>query len=326
MKNKCISTERGIACIMVILIHCRFPGVFGGIVTAISRTAVFYFFIVSGYFSYKKDDTVFFTGLYRQSIKLLRITTVAFILGTIWRILLAGFGSSGSLDNLIVEWTDTSRLLSLLIWQNDIILGPYWFLLSLLLCYPACFLLRKLKSENIFLLLSLLIIINLGICKFCPAINIHYYRNFWLTGLPFFSAGYYIHMITSKKGVAVSDCFSIILAFVGILLTIIEYFIEGSKLMYAGNLLLLAGALLYALYNNQKEIIQISEIGEKYSLYIYILHWYVIDILTIIARHSGVESQTYYLYSRPVFVVMGTLAVSVIYRRLSQFISSVVIK
>ena len=321
MKNKCVSTERGIACIMVIFIHCRFPGAFGGIVTAISITAVFYFFIVSGYFSYKEDDTVFFKSLYKQTIKLIRITIVAFILGIIWRILLACYGSSGNLHSLVVEWTNTDKLLSLLIWQNDIILGPYWFLLALILCYPVCFLLRKLDRENIYLLFLLLIIVNLGVCKCCPSISIHYYRNFWLTGLPFFSAGYYIHMITSKNEIIVSNRISISMIIAGMVLTISEYLFEGSKLMYAGNLLLLAGALLYALYNNKKEIKQLSYIGEQYSLYVYILHWYIIDVLTIIARHSGVESQAFYLYCRPVLVVLGTLVLSSIYRRTSQFMS-----
>ena len=58
--NKCISTQRGIACILVVLIHCRFPGVVGNVTVALARAAVFYFFTISGYFSYKENDIVFF--------------------------------------------------------------------------------------------------------------------------------------------------------------------------------------------------------------------------------------------------------------------------
>ena len=55
MKNKSIYTLKAIACICVILIHCGLKKNIGITINSISRFAVPFFFIVSGYFSYSYE-------------------------------------------------------------------------------------------------------------------------------------------------------------------------------------------------------------------------------------------------------------------------------
>ena len=53
--NYCMDFLKGIACIFVVFIHVKFPGNFGQSVQAIARFAVPFFFMVSGYYCYRKD-------------------------------------------------------------------------------------------------------------------------------------------------------------------------------------------------------------------------------------------------------------------------------
>ena len=48
--NKLLYSIQGIACIFVVLIHCRIPGNLGINVVAVARVAVPFFFCVSGYY------------------------------------------------------------------------------------------------------------------------------------------------------------------------------------------------------------------------------------------------------------------------------------
>ncbi len=49
-RNKTFDAFKGIACILIVFIHCAFPGTFGTTVQALSRWATPFFFVVSGYF------------------------------------------------------------------------------------------------------------------------------------------------------------------------------------------------------------------------------------------------------------------------------------
>ena len=49
-ENKFLNTLKGAACLLVVCIHCRFPGAFGELVLAQARVAVPFFFVVSGIF------------------------------------------------------------------------------------------------------------------------------------------------------------------------------------------------------------------------------------------------------------------------------------
>lgn len=50
--NKCLNFAKGVACILVVFIHCQFPPPVGRYVISIARAAVPLFFMVSGYFCF----------------------------------------------------------------------------------------------------------------------------------------------------------------------------------------------------------------------------------------------------------------------------------
>ena len=317
---KCISTQRGIASLLIVLIHCRFPGILGGVSVAIARAAVFYFFIISGFFTFRADENAFYRALRRQILKIIKITGVAFILGITWRIILAVFGKSGSLAMLAHEWISLDSLINVLVFQKDIILGPYWFLLSLLLCYPAIYIIRKTKAFVLSeLLMMLLLLMNVFLSEIINIDNIIYYRNFWLSAFPFFVMGYLFHKriekITTRerKKTVWGMC-------IGVALTLVEYFILGNRLIYVGSVVLALTALFYAVDFPDKEIKFLSTIGEKYSLIIYIIHWYFIDIYAIVLKYINLQGNYFIQCMMPLIVILSSVTFGIIWQKIIRTI------
>lgn len=56
MKNQSINLCKAIACLLVVFIHCPFPGGVGEYVVAFGRGAVPFFALVTGYYSYFSDS------------------------------------------------------------------------------------------------------------------------------------------------------------------------------------------------------------------------------------------------------------------------------
>ncbi len=324
--NKCISTQRGIASLLIILIHCRFPGLLGGISVAVARAAVFYFFIISGFFTFRADERAFYRALKRQTLKIVKITGIAFILGITWRIILAVFGKSGSLAMLVREWINPDSLINILVFQKDIILGPYWFLISLLLCYPAIYFIRKTKAFVLSeWLMILLLLMNVFLSEIINIENIIYYRNFWLSAFPFFLIGYLFHkriekITTRERKTAVWGMY------IGVALTVVEYFILGNRLIYVGSVVLALSALLYAVDFPDKEIKFLSTIGEKYSLIIYIIHWYFIDIYAIVLRYLNLQENYFIQCMMPLIIIISSVTFGIIWTKIIRAIDVKLIK
>ena len=55
--NYCLDFIKGIACILVVFMHCEFPGILGTAVQTISRFCVPLFFMVSGYFCFNVSES-----------------------------------------------------------------------------------------------------------------------------------------------------------------------------------------------------------------------------------------------------------------------------
>lgn len=55
MRNHVLDAEKAAAAYMVVFLHLHFPGVTGDIFNAAARFAVPFFFMISGYFCWRKD-------------------------------------------------------------------------------------------------------------------------------------------------------------------------------------------------------------------------------------------------------------------------------
>lgn len=82
--NNAINILKGIACILVVWMHCEFPGVFGDYVQCIGRFSVPFFFAVSGYFCFYEDRMRLREKIPGKIIHILKITLWSTFIYLLW--------------------------------------------------------------------------------------------------------------------------------------------------------------------------------------------------------------------------------------------------
>ncbi|WP_394927032.1 acyltransferase family protein [uncultured Robinsoniella sp.] len=53
--NYFLNYLKGLACMGIVLVHCRFPQAPGAIITAFARSGIPFFFMLSGYYTFYAD-------------------------------------------------------------------------------------------------------------------------------------------------------------------------------------------------------------------------------------------------------------------------------
>ena len=159
--NYCMDFLKGLACIFVVFIHVKFPGIFGQAVQAVARFAVPFFFMVSGYFYYRPN----YQGVIGGGKKILHILKI-FFFAYLFYIIVA------IIENLFLGGTNSFDFsLKHILWVVTIYMlpsnvpGQLWFLLSLLEVYIIWFIIdyyHQRKLAYILASLSLIAMILLG--------------------------------------------------------------------------------------------------------------------------------------------------------------------
>lgn len=133
--NYCLDFVKGIACILVVFMHCEFPGILGTAVQAISRFCVPLFFMVSGYFCFNVNEGS------KSWLKIRHVAKITLFASLFYLafVLLVELVFHDLVIN--VSWT------KLLIWvmfnEPIVIARQYWFLFALLNTYIFFFIARR---------------------------------------------------------------------------------------------------------------------------------------------------------------------------------------
>ena len=83
-RNVSLDILRGVSCIFVILIHYPFPGMWGAQIKSICRTAIPFFFMLSGYYTNKIDSL----NIREEIVKRIRKTVNICIGATVFSLLM----------------------------------------------------------------------------------------------------------------------------------------------------------------------------------------------------------------------------------------------
>lgn len=184
-----------------------------------------------------------------------------------------------------------------------------WFLNALLYCYIIVYMYKKyIKKEfyNVAFLIGAIFLIS---CYIIISIifmqthtnKIYLIRNFIFIGLPFFYIGNYIRRteISSKiknKSLIVIMIISIIMLFIEAKLYISE--------MYIGNVIFAISVFIFSIKNPNIKLKILEIIGDKYSLYMYILHPMLKDIINILYENIQLNSNLM-LFAKPIFLIIN---------------------
>lgn len=308
-RNKCIDTVKGIACILVVFIQYPFPGEFGEFVKAIARFAVPFFFMTSGYYfssSYvlrMKDN-----NNHRNIKKFFMIILFSTFYCEIFEVV-----HFKSLILALQKQINSMSILKLIFFNDTNNFVHLWYLWAILYCYVIFAYLERYprKMKKVCFLPFLLIVgLILGtISRWFDIGDVYLYRNWLFVGMPFFSMGYvyrdkYSNVISKLQNKNVVLIISII---AGFLLTAFESKLFGNLEIYFGTVILAFSLFAFCIENPRKEIIKcISIYGQKYSMWIYILHWGIMHFEYKIMDLFHLNSNRVYLWMSPIILVIYT--------------------
>lgn len=305
MKNDCLNVCKGIAAFAVVFIHCNFPSPVGGMMNGLARFGVPLFFMVSGYFSYGKGtDTV-----KRRIWKVFGLFLGANGIYFAWR-LLALWGQGSLTMKAAAGFFAPKSLLHWGLWNESPFMGHLWFLGALLYCYCLYgFFVKRGIEERVYVLIPLCLGANLLLGEMLSILgkgtSFLYVRNFWLTGLPFFIWGHWMHREEQRGRLRLRPgvCLGGILF--GACLSMGEMLLSGGADLYLGSILMAGGMFLLALGRPEfGKGSLLAHVGEKAALHIYLWQMMVFDVVEKLAYIRGIHEHMVYQWVMPLAVGM----------------------
>ncbi len=318
-----INAMRIISAFFVVLIHVQFPGATGKAVVCIARFAVPFFFMVSGFFSYYKDESVYLAkvkGKIKHTVVLTALSIALYFAFNAAINLLAG-----TLPQYLKGKITLVSAFELFVFNHVGVAEFLWFLSALLYVYIVFYFLCKFRIQNKVAFLIPILILGgiLGRESIEIFDNLHWifgksylYRNFLSTGLPFFLMGYFIRKneekITSKLSVPVLAVMLILGAGEALAVELLH----TQKSIYIGTAVaVFALFVLVVKLEDKVNVPTLASLGAKYSLYVYIFHIIVRDVLKIAINRIGLNMPIV-SWVLP-FVVFGvTLVASIVYLKI----------
>lgn len=307
--NYCMDFLKGLACIFVVFIHVKFPGDFGQAVQAVARFAVPFFFMVSGYYCYRKD----YQGVAKGVKKIWHIAKIT-ICAYLFYIVVA------LLDNKLLGGTNEfdfslGQIIHVAIFSvPSNVPGQLWFLIALLEIYIIYFffdLFRVNKLKYIMAIITFISMIMLaqGAWYFEYHSAPNFYRNAWIEGFSFFTLGYFLHNQEDK--IKIKNKTLIIFIVFSTILSIVERFACGR--IFAVHLFtipLVMSLFVYAIKNSESHAGKIQKIGKKYSMYVYILHMFFWTYFDRLIEFLSLQDNFLVSWLRPIMVLGLTILAS----------------
>ena len=282
-KNNCLNFFKGIGCISVIIMHVRFPIYYlDGFFQSAARFSIPLFFMISGYYANSR----------KISLKIFHMTKICIGASIYWFVFrcFLYFASHERKDwiNISKELFGINSLIRWVVFNVDPFIYILWFIFALLDCYIIYGLFNHIKGlKYLNRIMPICIIIHLLIGNILNPLGItqfddYVYRNVWLLGMPLFMLGHWIRNNNKLLLTKLKHLINYKTIVLGIIVSIIEWFIIRSRCqIYIGSLMAAFFMILFSeLFPEKNRFNILTNIGEKYSIYIYILH-YSIYILVI---------------------------------------------
>ncbi len=314
---------------LVVYIHFVLPEELGGIVDCIARIAVPFFFMISGYYVYKCDNKVLWRRLLRNLIYLVGATTI-YLLWGIWKTYQLTDLTIGSYFH---ENINRSTIRDFLYYGVNTFSTHLWFIEALVVAYFVFIVISMLiKPEGVragvfFALILVLLSWHFWVGVFKPVmfnetITNHYYRNAWFFGIPMFLVGYEIRF-WKERSVSIKCWYRILqlcLIVIGIALGLYQWFRFGKAEMPIGMLIVAISLFLFVLdlpaESDNKKLIGVTKILGQASLWIYLFHKLVGDIIQSYAPYNSVCRILFendYLFPVVVMVISSGLSFVIVY-------------
>ncbi|MBR3988307.1 MAG: acyltransferase [Clostridia bacterium] len=308
-RNHTLDIFKAFAAFFIVFIHSKFPGTFGEVIASVAQSGVLLFFMISGYYIYNAESKKIV-----KSIKhIVHLIVIAYVLNIIRMFIQAGFTFPVDTFKSILS---VKHILQFLVLNISSISGVLWFMLALLYCYVIYYILNKLKlTKLLYIVMPILLIVNLVIGDLLVHIGVSgfagFVRNFFVTGIPFFALGNFIHHKYDK--ISASSLFKrnilLIIVFGGLTFSVLEALLTQGCQYTVGNVVFAIGLFMISLYSPSVNNNALEFIGGKCCFWIYILHPIMIHIWNYIL--CCIPDSTFVNWISPLCVLAMTVAVSV---------------
>lgn len=333
-KNKNLSLEgfKLLASLFVIFLHVPFDGKIGTTVDAMSRFAVPFFFIISGFFSFH----ISLQTIVRRIKHILQLCILSSLLYFFrYSFMFLSFGES--VITYCKSVFSLPQLLGWILFNLNPIAEHLWFLFALCYCYALFWLYSAItgtKSKYLFLyilgfiILFITLALDGPISRYIIYIPHYIYRNAWFMGFSAFILGIFIRDIFQRypQLLQVSSEYQILIIAVGFLLAIIQKHTIGTSEISFGALVTASGLMIFGhthpdcFCKNATSRKFCAKAG-SYSTMIYIVHILFIEIydahcVTPISNLLGpIES-----FLRPFLIFLFSLLAAIVYEKAVSYI------
>lgn len=301
-RNYTLDFVKGIACIFVVFMHCEFPGYLGTLVQCVARFCVPLFFMVSGYFCFKKSGTVD----YKKKVGHIGMIT---LFASVFYIIIALITNNISFSfKALLKW---------IVFNSPMIVaGQMWFLFALLYDYILFGVIEKFKlTKFTAYAVPVCTVLYIALAQGAHLVGIPVqnmiYRNFLIEGMLFFCLGYWLHRKEDKFKFDNKILLAVFI--IATLLCPVERVIMGRD--FGVNIVTFpqVTALFLLCTNNGDKFknSKLTVLGNKYSLFVYVLHPAVWHALGKLYSVLGISDNTIALYCMPIlcagFAILAAL-------------------
>lgn len=305
-----IDILKAICAFLIVCIHIPFPGKMGEYFTALTRTAVPIFFMITGYFyleTMKKHRES------QQLKKIFRLLIEANVLYFFWKLVLDLVQGESAITYIQVVFS-AKNLVKFLILNDSPVGGHLWYLGAILYVLVLVLIVDKLKCrEVLFYLTPILLITDLALGKYALLIFHREFpyilvRNFLCVGIPYFCIGNLIREKKDDKMLSKDVVKLLIIIFaltsMGERIALVRGGFSAARDHYISTTPLAVCLFVYALKSDWNNKI-LAIIGRKYSTWIYIIHPIFITMFSFITDKLGI--QVIYKCVAPIVIYCVTL-------------------
>lgn len=299
---------KGISCVIVVLLHCPLPGLLGdGIIYGL-RFSVPVFFMISGYFSYGREDS----WVWSKALYILKVIILAELVYGVWSCIQHIFIEGDGLSTALQPLADKSWLVTVLC--GTVFNGTLWYLYAIFWTWVILYLLRKCKwVEKSYILIPILLAVQIfGRFYVQNAMDIDKYilwfRNALTFGLPFVLLGSLMRQGEEQLLEKISTRANLGIVAAGFVLIVIEFVVSGQYMdLHVSTVVIAFGLFLLAMrWKEQEPQVKgvLSAIGGKWYLWIYLSHLFFSQLCYRLYQLLGIEKQPAVQWLRPIMVLV----------------------
>ncbi len=309
-RNIKLNLLKGFACFGVVFIHIQFPGLFGQLMRYAAGFAVPIFFMTAGYYHFNKGAESIKKGLL-NIIKILAAAYCYFFLYNIIHEMLNHSLGTWFADNF--NWFTPVKFIVFCTIDFAI---PLWYLIAMAEVYICwLFIVKKGKEQTALVFIPVLFILRIVLTGYCDIMHLEWFWkiNFLTDGMSWFLLGYYLHTPQAKPIRDLSSFKLVLLAVAGLIITVIPAFSDLAFKFNAIGIIPYSLALFTLIFKSPDTSVckPLEFIGERLSLYIYVLHVVFAEAMDDILTRTGFNIKNItYEWMRPLIVLTLAIAAS----------------